>query len=346
MRRRLPAPAPAVRKALALLPHSPGVYLFRDERGRVVYVGRSRDLATRARSYWTDLGDRPHLVRMLDRVAWVEPFVCTSEHEAAILESDLLERHPSRYNRTLGMESWVWLRLDLDPDAPGLEVRHEPDAGDGATWFGPYLGWEPTRQAAAGLLRLHPLRHAGRALDRSQRELARSLGVGERDREQLGQAIARVLRREPAALRDATDALRRARDRAASELMFENAAAIQEQMRGLAWIAQPQKLSLLDAVDRDYAASATVAGTEAAVVLSIRRGRLEQRHVAVVDRACRGEDAVGSRPGRPSVAGRSGVDPSADAAQWSDVAAQNAMLMAAFAAAGVLGPTGWSSRRR
>jgi excinuclease UvrABC nuclease subunit len=72
------------------------VYVLRDIRGRVIYVGRSRDLATRVRSYWTDLKDRPHLIRMLPRVEWVEPVVCASEHEAAFLESDLLERHPTR----------------------------------------------------------------------------------------------------------------------------------------------------------------------------------------------------------------------------------------------------------
>jgi hypothetical protein len=100
---RLPEPVPAVRSALRLLPHEPGVYNFRDAAGRVLYVGRSRDIASRTRSYWIDLKDRPHLARMLGRVAWLEPVLCASEHEAAFLESDLLERHPTRYNRTLGI---------------------------------------------------------------------------------------------------------------------------------------------------------------------------------------------------------------------------------------------------
>src|SRR5438270_584028 len=147
---RLPEPRPAVRRALAVLPHRPGVYLMRDEGGRVLYIGRSGDLATRTRSYWRDLRDRRHLVRMLPRVEWLEPVVCASEHEAAFLESDLLARHRSRYNRTLGMESCVWLRLDSRTESAGLEVVHEPEPRDGARWFGPYLGWEPVRQAAAG----------------------------------------------------------------------------------------------------------------------------------------------------------------------------------------------------
>src|SRR2546421_7517504 len=162
MRRHLPEPAPAVRRALRLLPHDAGVYIFRNRQGRVIYVGRSRDLAGRARSYWSDLGDRPHLYRMVEQVEWLEPVICKSEHEAAFLESDLLARHPTRYNRTLGMESCVWLRLNTDPLAPALEVVHELDPDDGATLFGPYLGWEPARQAAAGIQRLYPLRYTGK----------------------------------------------------------------------------------------------------------------------------------------------------------------------------------------
>src|SRR2546421_119021 len=81
-------PASTVRRALRLLPHRPGVYLLRDRGGRVIYVGRSRDLASRVRSYWGDLRDRPHLARMVARVVWVEPVLCESEHEAAFLESD------------------------------------------------------------------------------------------------------------------------------------------------------------------------------------------------------------------------------------------------------------------
>src|SRR5579864_3779572 len=230
---RLPEPRPAVKRALAVLPHRPGVYLMRDEGGRVIYVGRSGDLAARTRSYWQDLRDRPHLVRMLPCVEWLEPVVCASEHEAAFLESDLLDRHRSRYNRTLGMESCVWLRLDARTESAGLDVIHEPEPRDGARWFGPYLGWEPARQAAAGLLRLHPLRYAGSAISRTERELARSLGVTQDDAAEVARRIERVLRREPAAVTVALRSLAEARDRAAGRTMFEFAAEIQEEIRGL-----------------------------------------------------------------------------------------------------------------
>ena len=321
MARNLPVPAPNVKRTLALLPHQPGVYILRDARGRVIYVGRSRDLATRVRSYWIDLKDRPHLVRMLPRVEWIEPVVCASEHEAAFLESDLLERHPTRYNRSLGMESRVWLRLDPGPCTPDLQVAHDLEPEDGAEWFGPYLGWEPARQAAAGLTRLYPIRFTGRAITRSDRELARSLGVREVDRPTFVAAIRSVLRREPHAVALAVERLTGLRDAAAERLMFEQAAAVREQVRGLRWITQPQKLAGLNPADGDFAAVAAAGATAVRVVLSLRRGRLAQRHF--------------ERVTQPAAFG------SSEQGAWPELARRNAELMASLAAAGVVGPLGW-----
>jgi excinuclease ABC subunit C len=316
---------PAVKRALAILPHEPGVYILRERSGRIIYVGRSRDLASRARSYWSDLRDRPHLVRMVQRVEWLEPVVCASEHEAAFLESDLLERHRTRYNRTLGMESCVWLRLDTSPHAPTLDVVHEPCPHDGASWFGPYLGWEPARQAAAGLLRLYPLRYSGSHLSRTDREMARSLGVSEADAPLLARRIERVLNRYRSEVRAAIRGLEEMRDRAAGSLMFEHAEQLQQQIRGLLWIVEPQKLATLDPVDRDFCAAAGTGDAAVLVILALRGGRMAQRHVhriAQTEAWPAGAEAAHDGP-------------------WVDLARRNAELMARLAAADAIGPLGW-----
>lgn len=304
------------------MPHEPGVYIFRNGAGRVVYVGRSRDLATRTRSYWSDLGDRQHLYRMVEQVAWVEPVICMSEHEAAFLESDLLARHPSRYNRSLGMESCVWIRLDADERTPSLDVVHELHEDDGAQWFGPYLGWEPTRQAAAGLQRVYPLRYAGSAISRSDRELGRSLGVGSGDLESLVHGITDVLRRDVTVVAATIRALERMRDAAADRLMFEYAASLREHIRGIRWTTEPQKLDLIGAVDADYGAVARCGSRALRVVLSLRRGRLHQRHFDAVATL---EDWRNATPHE----------------EWEEQARRNAELMARLVAAEAVGPLGW-----
>lgn len=341
---------PAVRRALALLPHEPGVYILRDRPGRVIYVGRSRDLSSRARSYWSDLGDRPHLIRMVERVEWLEPVLCTSEHEAAFLESDLLERHPTRYNRTLGMESRVWLRLDANLQAPTLDVVHEAWPKDGAAWFGPYLGWEPTRQAAAALLRLYPLRYSGTRISRSDWEMARSLGVSESHSAMLAGRIERVLRRDGTAVRAAIHGLEEMRDRAARLLMFEHAALVQQQIRGLLWITEPQKLASLEPVDHDFCAVAGTRGAAVLVILSLRAGRLIQRHLLRLKSAEAWQDALGrhlrrrgsSRSARVSmmVPGQEREACSTDH-DWINLTHKNAELMVRLAAVDAIGPLGW-----
>jgi excinuclease ABC subunit C len=264
---------------------------------------------------------------MVRRVAWLEPVLCASEHEAAFLESDFLERHPTRYNRTLGMESCVWLRLDPDPRHPSMAVVHDPAPGDGADWYGPYLGWEPARQASAGLLRLYPIHYSGTALSRSDRELACSLGVSEADLALLARRIRRVLRRDAAAVGAAIRDLEQIRDRAADCLMFEHAALLQQQIRGLRWIAEPQKLSALECVDGDYGAVAAGHGVAVAVILSLRAGRLAQRHV---------QRLVAPDQFREGLRRRGRV-----AAEWIEMARQNAELMAKLAAAEAIGPLAW-----
>ena len=78
---------------LAKLPATPGVYLLVDARGRLLYIGRASSLRSRVRSYWSAGLDRPGLRRMVRRVRRVLAGSCVSEHEAALLERTLLERH-------------------------------------------------------------------------------------------------------------------------------------------------------------------------------------------------------------------------------------------------------------
>jgi excinuclease ABC subunit C len=317
----LPAPRPAVAAALTLLPSAPGVYRMRDARGQVLYVGRSGDLRARVRSYWRDLRDRPHLARMLRTVAWVEPTQCESEHEAALFERHLLTRRRPPYNRTTGVEQMVHLRLATDPAAPSLiPLVLEPGVLPGGELFGPYLGWEPARLAAAALNRLYPVRYTADRLEPSLRELARSRGVGPGDRLPLASRIRAVLERRPRALAAVLAGLTDLRDRSAAELQFESAAELQRQIDAVRWIAQARPRPA-DAGDVDVWASARSVG----VLLEVRAGRLQ-------------ECVVCPRPGAGPV--RLLVSGPADAndAAWLAMAETNAELADRLVAAGARPP--------
>ncbi|TCC20553.1 GIY-YIG nuclease family protein [Kribbella sindirgiensis] len=230
------------------LPTGPGVYRFRDEAGKVLYIGRARNLRRRVQSYWVNLGDRPHLRRMVRRIARVEGVWCDSDHEAAWLERNLLEQSKPRWNRMEGGAEVVgYIRL-ADGSKPGLRFEHTVSGG--GPYFGPYLGGLRIRQAISGLHRVLPLQYTV-AGDGSAEEFGRLFGIGPADREALAQTAIAVLSRDPAAVAALRDALVLRRDRAAGELRYEFAAKVQGEIEALEWICSEQKVSWLEPRDAD-----------------------------------------------------------------------------------------------
>jgi DNA polymerase-3 subunit epsilon len=155
--RRRPIPR-GERPDLSKLPDDPGVYVFRDERGRPLYVGKSVSLRTRARAHfcapagWTE------------RAAVVDYRATVSELGALVLENRLIkEWRPSGNVRLKRTDGYVYLRCRLDIAYPVLEVDAEPAAGL-AVNVGPVRGRDAARELADQLNSLFKLRHCGRKL--------------------------------------------------------------------------------------------------------------------------------------------------------------------------------------
>ena len=261
----------SVPAAVARLPSGPGVYRFRDARGRALYIGRAVNLRRRVRSYWGDLGDRPHLTRMVAQIAGVEALACDSEHEAAWVERGLLEHRRPRWNRTLGgQEVPVFIRLDPRSRAPSLDVVHQVEPARGTRHFGPYLGGLKVRLAVSGLQRVFPLTYAADGITGSRRDMARARGVGSADRDAIISAIIAVLGRDPTAVAALRDGLARRRDEAAANLAFELAGRLQAECEAVDWVVSEQRAALIEPRDLDaYGWSDGVL-----VELRVRAGRL------------------------------------------------------------------------
>jgi excinuclease ABC subunit C len=224
-----------VRPEVRVLPSGPGVYRFRDDRGRALYIGRAVELRRRVASYWGDLRGRAHLRRMVPRIARVEAVWCDSEHEAAFLERNLLEQARPRWNRTEGVESTVYIGV-----RPRLEARHDPGSGP---VFGPYLGGDKVRLAVSGLERALSLAYAGDRLGGFNRDMARVRGVQPGSHPELLAEATAVLSRDPAAAERVGKALAERRDAAAGSLAFELAARIQSEIEAVGWVTAEQKVT-------------------------------------------------------------------------------------------------------
>ncbi len=152
--------SPAVRRKRHLaehLPHSPGVYLFKDEQGRVLYVGTSRDLRTRVRSYFTASESRSRMGEMVNLAASVTGIECATPLEARVRELRLIAAHKPRYNkRSRFPEKVTWLKLTVEPWPRLSLVRKVAD--DGADYLGPFSSRRTAEKCLAALHEAFPIR--------------------------------------------------------------------------------------------------------------------------------------------------------------------------------------------
>jgi len=144
---------------VSALPVEPGVYLFRDAKGGVLYVGKAQSLRARVRSYFNRGGDGRHQVPLLvARIADVEVIATANVKEALLLENQLIKKHKPRFNvRLRDDKQYLALRLDPDEEYPRFtETRRF--ARDGALYFGPYTSSTSLRGTLGSLQRIFPLR--------------------------------------------------------------------------------------------------------------------------------------------------------------------------------------------
>jgi DNA polymerase III subunit epsilon len=139
------------------LPHAPGVYLFRDDRGRVLYVGTSKDLRTRVRTYFTASETRSRMGEMVGLAATVSGIVCATPLEAEVRELRLIAEHKPKYNRRSRFPERVhWIKLTREPWPRLSLVRHVLD--DDADYVGPYSSRHAAERSVAALHEAFPIR--------------------------------------------------------------------------------------------------------------------------------------------------------------------------------------------
>jgi DNA polymerase-3 subunit epsilon len=161
--------APAVRAKRHLsesLPHAPGVYLFTDDRGEVLYVGKSKDLRTRVRSYFTASETRTRIGEMVGIASGVRGIECGTALEAEVRELRLIGEHKPRYNRRSKFpERQQWLKVTVEP-FPRLSLVKEV-RDDGAGYLGPFSSRKTAERAMAALHEAFPIRQCTARMSRS-----------------------------------------------------------------------------------------------------------------------------------------------------------------------------------
>jgi len=265
------------------LPHRPGVYLMKDSRSKVIYVGKAKDLKRRVLSYFQDGREEGAKLRALvRRVSGVDFLVVDSEKEALILEATLIKRHRPRYNVALRDDkAYPYIRLTTGVEFPQLSIIRRPRK-DGHRYFGPYASAGAARATLSLLNRILPLRKC-----KGERPPLRSRPCLEY---QLGHCLAPCTRevdpdiyltcvREAelflsGRLADVSRRLEEAMWRASQEERFEEAAAFRDKLKAVAKTLERQVMVSSQDLDRDVFGLASGPTGLAVVVLFVRAGAL------------------------------------------------------------------------
>ena len=271
---------------LAAVPRSPGVYVMRDGRGKVLYVGKSVSLRNRLRSYFGNPsklhGKTRELVR---RIRDFEYIVVESEREALLLENSLIKEHMPRYNAHLKDDkTYPYIKVDLTDDFPRIYFtrRHHDD---GARYFGPYASARSVRRTLDLLKKLFPYRTCTKQISGNEERpcleyyIKRCVApcTGLADRGEYGAVVQQVI----SFLEGDTDAVVRQLQAdmttAADDLEFERAAALRDRLNAMKIVYEDQKVIGVGREDFDVVAVAQGQNDCMVDVFFVRQGNMVGR---------------------------------------------------------------------
>ena len=279
------APSPrSLAEILDGLPTSPGVYVMKDRRGKILYIGKAASLRTRVRQYFQpNTGDVRLFVPLLEGlVADIETVLTSNEKEALLLENTLIKKHQPRFNINLRDDkSYLVLRLDPAASWPRLEVVRRL-AEDGAYYFGPYHSATSCREALRVVNRHFQLRTctdhvlANRKRPCLQYQIKRCPApcVLPVSRDAYGDQVRDVRLFLENKNEELLARLTGRMKEAATRLDFEQAAATRDQIRALETTLEGQRVVSRDFVDQDVVGFHREGLALEIVVMNIRRGSL------------------------------------------------------------------------
>lgn len=280
-------PPEALVRQLDALPDRPGVYLWKDAAGTVLYVGKARNLRQRVRSYLTADPDQSPKHRLLLRlIADVETIVVPSEPGALLLENNLIKEYQPRFNiRLRDDKSYPSIAVTLGEPFPRVLVVRRLNL-PGARYFGPYTDVAVLRRTLQVIRRIFTVRscHYDLPADAPDRpcldyHIRRCLApcIGYQSRDEYRRMMDDVVAFLEGKTVEVRARLRERMDQAAAALEFERAAEIRNALKWLDQLERPQVVEKVGGGDADAIGFARDGDDAVGVVLRVRQGKLVAR---------------------------------------------------------------------
>lgn len=251
---------PDLQSKLDHLPEQPGVYLMKNGRGEILYIGKALVLADRVRSYFQKGSDpSPKTALLLSQVTDLETIVTRSELEALILESNLVKRHRPRFNVVLRDDKqYPYLRLPVKENFPRLSIVRKVQK-DGALYYGPYVPTGALRETLKVIRKVFPLATCEIEIDgKAERaciefEIKRCLApcIGNQTREDYHRIVKQVRQFLEGRDTELLESLRAEMQTASDRERFEDAARLRDRIVKIERTLEKQRVAQTAATEQD-----------------------------------------------------------------------------------------------
>jgi excinuclease ABC subunit C len=279
------AVAAEVEKRIRELPDRAGIYIFKDAKGKPLYVGKAKSLRKRAASY-LNRDHEPRLAAMLDEAVGFESVITDSEAEALLLENNWIKQSKPRYNVLLRDDkTYPYLKLTMRDDYPRIAFTRRI-RNDGAEYFGPYLPGGLARKAIKLVQKMFGIRVCRIEIDGKLArpclyyDMHRCLGPcvdGLTSRTAYDEAVAQTRLFLSGRGAELAKQLRRDMLEASEALEFERAAQVRDVLAEVETIGERRKMSSVGGEDVDVYGVKLAGGNAAATVLVMRGGQVLDR---------------------------------------------------------------------
>jgi len=273
-----------LRQKLAGLPEQPGVYLYMDAVGKVIYVGKAKVLKNRVRSYFQQRDDKGAKTELLvESIRALDYIVCATETEALVLENTLIKQHKPHFNILLKDDkAYPWLRITLQEPFPRLDIVRKAQK-DGARYFPAFTSATNLRGALDPVRRLFPVRTCKRDIKEhdSQRPcLYHHIGLcaapcaGRIEADAYRAVVRDLCQFLDGRHEEVMDSLEAQMNAHAEALEFEKAALLRDRIGHLRSLSRKQAVVSAKMEERDIVGLAGDGFHHAASILSVRNGKL------------------------------------------------------------------------
>ncbi|MGK9477245.1 excinuclease ABC subunit UvrC [Melioribacter sp. OK-6-Me] len=268
------------------LPNLPGIYQFLDKNGKVIYVGKAKNLRNRVRSYFHKNIDSPKTAALVSKIEDIELIITDNEIEALVLENNLIKQLKPRYNVNLKDDkSYPYIKISNEPFPQVYPTRNV--INDGSKYFGPYTDVKSMKKSLRLINKIFKIRSCKyhitqETIEKKKYKVCLDYHIKKCDgpceglisENEYAQLVMQVIKVLKGKTDDLINELQQQMQNAVEKLEFEKAAELRDRIEQLQVYSSKQKVVSTEKEDRDIISAVYEGRDVAATVLNIRSGKL------------------------------------------------------------------------